>query len=151
MTTFLRDFLTVNDVQDGHSLLEFYQQTVGGSKPNSPRQIIRFRGSLREFFQDNPQADWGTLARTVTYMRVNKIRAYPWNIPHCVPGAWKAGYLPELDPVELCDPNLEGCIADALDEESDVEWRRRLIGAQGVKARRQVYTAWRQGKRDPLA
>jgi hypothetical protein len=151
MNTFLR-FLTIDDVNSHDTLLDYAQQTLGLAVPQKgTKQRIRFQAAVNDFFRDNPQASWVTLAKTVDFMRSRKFRvSQAWYIPTAVGAAYRAGYLAELDPLAYRDPELEEDISKALLTESDEGWRRRLICSEGVRARRQVLVAWTQGKRDPL-
>lgn len=145
-------YLQAKDVKDIDTFNTYCQQRLGipptyGSLKNKTITAIR------KFFADNPSASWGTLARTVDYCASRSRRyATPLGIINFAVGqAFAAGYLPELVPTNVHDPELEKAIEVALSEETDPLWRDRFYRSRGIAARREVYEAWAQSSRSPVA
>ena len=137
--------LTPDDVHDAKTFATYCQQTLGIPYPR--QQDIRYlHKSLREFFEHYPQADYYTLCRIVEWAKAKKKRyAHVNKLVYAFRYAYADGFLPELDPnSEPVDEQLEELIEAALKEETDDEWRRRLMIARGVTARTEVYQAWKQ-------
>lgn len=140
--------LTGDDVVDPVTFAQYCQQVLGTPLPKG-KEIVALRSVLRDFFAENPRVDYAMLARLVDWCRSRKKR--PATV-RCVPGylryAWSNGHFPELDPNgEQRNDDLERSIDSALEHETNDEWRRRLIGAQGIEARRGVLAAWRREHR----
>lgn len=81
--------------------------------------------------------DWDDLVKTVRYIKANRIQ--PENIFQVLYHVQKAQkwveYMDEYD--------LHAKVADALAQEEDESWRRRLSLAQG-RALEKVYQQWQQ-------
>ena len=133
-----------SDVHDALSFAAFAQQRLGTPYPTG-KAIATLNKSLNEFFEHYPTADFYTMCRVVEWAKQKKKR-YPqvYQLVYAFRYAYADGYLPELDPnVEQPDESLEAKIEAALKVEKDDEWRRRLMIARGVKARTEVFEAWR--------
>lgn len=121
---------------------EYCQQIIGTPWPTIKDMAI-LRKKIKEFFSHYPQCDYRSLCRIAQWARARKRRPNrTWMVVALFRDAWRDGYLPELDPAERREENIEQAIADALDEENREEWRRRLLGARGVEARREAYNEW---------
>jgi hypothetical protein len=121
---------------------EFCQQTIGTPWPTIKDMTI-LRRKIKEFFARYPQCDYHSLCRVAQWTRSRKRRpTRTWMVVEFFREAWRDGYLPELDPAEQTEASVEEGIAFALDEERRPEWRRRLLGARGVEARREAYQEW---------
>ena len=84
-----------------------------------------------------------TLVRTVDWCRSKKRRfAHVYQVVGQYRYAWQAGAIPEFADRPNGDEILNGQIEKALEIERDPDWRFRLIGAEGDKARREVFLAW---------
>lgn len=136
-------YITTEDVTDPLSFARYCQQRLGIPYPTGQR-MLALRKNTKEFFDNNPRANWSTLARTVEFCQNrNKRYATCVGVLSAVGFALKAGYVPELlVAAPLVDIQLEDAIATALTTEVDQNWRDRLIGSQGLKARQEVYTQW---------
>lgn len=125
---------------------QYVQQSLGVPWPTLSDQMI-LRRRIKEFFKATPDADYYTLCRTAQWARSRRRRPPRiWMVVDMVRDAWAAGALPELDPATREDRQLEEAIAKALRVEKREGWRRRLIGAQGLDARRAAYRAWQQDR-----
>jgi hypothetical protein len=134
-------------VVDPETFATYAQQTLGCPYPPL-RDMILLRTKIKEFFAEKPQADYYTLCRIVQWAKANKRRpAAVWKIPPMWAWAWEDNALPELDPDQLKDKDLERRIALALEVETDPAWRRRLIGSESVEKRREVYDSWKAAKK----
>lgn len=131
-----------DEVDSPEVFASYCQQALGTPYP-SGKQIATLRRNIKEFFKQNPQASYGTLVRTIDWLRSRRKR-----VPHCysvinsVRFAWRDGYLPELDPVETKDESFEDLITEALKVEQDPWWRDRLTGGLTPKAKLEIYQSW---------
>lgn len=144
MSTFLH-VVESNEVEDAESFSVFAQQTLGTAHLYGKDMVV-LKVRLNKFFKDNPAATYSTLVSTVEYVRAKRKRlAMPWAVIAFVPWAFKDGFLPELDPVNVVysDPHVESGIAYALERENDPWWVSTLTHANGIKARRMVLGMWR--------
>lgn len=133
------------DVNDAKSFAAYAQQKLGTPYPTG-KSISILKKSINEFFEHHPQADYFTLCRVVEWAKAKKKR-YPYanQLVYAFRYAYADGYLPELDPnAEIVDEDLEEQIEAALRDETNDEWRRRLITASGITARREVFEAWQK-------
>lgn len=122
---------------------EYVQQQLGVPWPTIKDKTI-LRRKIKEFFAATPQADWGTLCRTVQYCKSRKIRFQRiWMPLESVREAYSRGYLPELGSTEQ-DASLEEQIKQALEQEERPDWRARLLGARTSKARELALREWRE-------
>lgn len=138
--------MSPQDVVDAKSFANFAQQKLGIPYPTQ-KSIAVLNKALKEFFAQYPQADYSTMCRLVEWAISKKKRfAHTYSLVYAFRYAYKDGYLPELDPNrERTNDDLEALIEEALVVEKDPEWRRRFMVAHGVKARGEVYEAWRDG------
>jgi hypothetical protein len=121
---------------------EYCQQTIGTPWPTLKDMTI-LRKKIKEFFEHYPRCDYRSLCRVANWCRARKRRpTRAWLVIESFRDAWRDGYLPELDPAERREENIEEAITFALDEEHRPEWRRRLMAARGVEARREAYQEW---------
>lgn len=126
---------------------EYVQQTLGTPWPTMKDQAI-LRKRCNEFFEHYPRASWFTLCRVVVWCKRSRKYRRPtrvWVVVDAFRDAWSAGALPELD-ITVSDEELEDRITEALAVEERDSWRRRLIGAVGVEARRRAYEEWLESR-----
>lgn len=141
--------LSRDDVNSPEDYATYCQQVLGTPYP-SGKQLATLRRNLKEFFKNNPQATYGTLLRTIDWCRNRKRRpAHCYAVIPLVRYAWSDGYLPELDPKEEMNDDLEAMIRSALEVETDPWWRDRLTGGKTTKARQELYDSWLEA-RSPL-
>lgn len=141
MTTFLKTWVT-EDVCDAESFCEYAQQMLGVPWPTYYDKKV-LKAKTDEIFKRHPQMTWASICHVADWMRTRHKRpARVWMIPESFREAWAAGKLPELDPRDHEDGDLERLIQAALQVESDPYWRDRLIGSRGVEARRRTFEAW---------
>jgi hypothetical protein len=135
------DLLKPQDVVDARTFADYVRQILG-TPTNTMKDLVTLQKKLKEHQEAWPNADWQTLVRTVDWCKARKKRpARAFLVVDWVRYAWADGYLPELD-TKPVDQQLEEAISEALEVETDTEWRYRLIGAEG-RARKEVYVAWK--------
>ena len=143
MTTYLKTWAH-QDVMDVDSFCEYIQQMLGTPWPTWHDKKV-LKAKVDDIFRRNPGMTWSSMCKVVDYMRSRRKRpARVWTVPEFFREAWAAGQLPELDPRDEEDFDLERLIGAALEVESDDYWRNRLIGSRGVEARRRSFEAWLQ-------
>lgn len=131
------------EVLNAETFAAYCQQRLGIPQP-SYKNMNALRRSANQFFKENPKASWQTMVRVADWCCNNRRRyEEAFGLFHAVRFAWKAGYLPELDPVQEVDENLEARISAALAVETDDDWRRRLLVSSG-QMRGLVYDAWQR-------
>lgn len=141
MATYLKTW-GKEDVIDAESFSEYVQQMLGVPWPTYTDLKI-LRAKAQEIFNRYPQISWASLCRVADWMRTRHKRpARVWMVLEAFRDAFAAGVLPELDPRDEEDPELERFIAAALEVETDQYWKERLIGSRGVSARRRTFDAW---------
>lgn len=140
------DQVKPEDVTSPEKFADYVAQTCGTPWVTFKDMAI-LKKQLKEFWINCPNANWFTLVRTAQWARSKKKRpARVYSIIRMVPWAWQEGFLPELDPTKQVDPEVEEQIQQALLVEQSPEWRYRLIGAEGMTARREVLLAWQTQK-----
>jgi hypothetical protein len=120
---------------------EYVQQKLGVPWPTAKDMNI-LRSKIKEFFGHYPKLTYFTLCRIVEWARARH-RRYDrvWKVIDAFRYAWKDGALPELDP-DRAETTVEERITAALTVETNPMWRRCLIGAAGVEARRRIIDEW---------
>lgn len=133
----------VATADDPYKAFAEYCQQIIGVPWATQKDLIVLRKRGKEFFGHYPHADWYTLCRVASWCRSRR-RRLPrvFMVIDEFRNAWKAGVLPELDPANRQETNVEEAIAAALEIETRQDWRRRLIGARGIEARREAYREW---------
>jgi hypothetical protein len=135
----------VNAPDPAMAWAEYVQQTMGVPYPTI-RDMTVLRRKITDFFDHHPQADFYTLCRVAGWCRSRNRRFQRiWMVVDAFRDAYVAGALPELQPVQH-DENLEAGITDALAQETDPAWRRRLLMCAG-DARRDALQEWRDSGR----
>jgi hypothetical protein len=124
---------------------EFVQQKLGVPWPTQ-KDLAILRKKITEFFEHYPKLTYFTLCRVVEWCR-SRHRRYDrvWKVIDAFRYAWTDGVLPELDP-DQTDDSVEDRITAALAVETSPTWRRYLLGATGVSARRQIIEEWEAKK-----
>lgn len=141
--------INADQVDSVETFCEYAQSRLGVPFPGATR-MPAVRSQVRIFFEQNPRCTWKSLVAIVDFCRARKKRVSSvLYIPALVGKAFYAGYLPELDPSEQHEPDVERGIEAALAVEKNPEWRRLLHGARGVTARRQVHAAWLDAQKNP--
>jgi hypothetical protein len=144
MTMFLRE-TPASAVVDERTFASYAHQMIGTKYPNV-REMITLRKRTNQFFTEYPLADWATLVQTVAYLRgLHRRVDYPWAVLNFVPGAYRDGILPELDPRnhEHREPDVEAQIVSILATESDPWWVGAMTLATEPAARRDLVQMWR--------
>lgn len=141
MTDFF-GYMDANEVTDARSFANYVQQRLGTPFP-SYANLGRLNKQAKRFFSEYPDTSWATLVRVVEFCKARKRRpAHCYSVMSQIRHAYAAGYLPEMEPRERTDAELEVQITEALKVERDEKWRDRLIASSGVEVRRKVYVAW---------
>lgn len=143
MSDFLRP-IERREVVNPKTFGAYCNQMLGTKWLSTVKDLIALGKELKDFFAARPQATYGTLLRTVDWMRAKKKRVcYAKAVIKFVNMAYVDGMLPELDVTYVArDDTLEGRIERALEVEVDASWRRMLVGCDGVENRRNVYAGW---------
>lgn len=143
--------LTREEVNSAETFAQFCQQRLGTPYPTG-RQIAALKRNVNVFFEQNPQANYGTLVRTVDWCKNRRKRP-----PHAagvisnVRFAFRDGYLPELNPnSEEEDVTTESLIKEAVSVETDPWWKDRLLGGKTAKARYEIYESWVTDRKSAL-
>jgi hypothetical protein len=128
----------------------YVQQQLGSPYPTNGDFAI-LRGKAKQIFDQFPHADWRTLCKIVRYCKSKKKRPpRAWMVLDQYREAWSAGFAPELDFNFVApDIDLDAELAGVLLQEEHPSWRRRLVMAQGLEAKKGVLSAW-QKERQPL-
>lgn len=134
--------LRAGDVSNDKELAAFIQQELGTPQPYYSKDWILYRQALKQAFDVYPNADWLTMTKVVAFVK-NRHKRIPTaaGVIREMRWAWGAGFLPELDPSQQIDLDLEERIEQALRVETDMDWRSRLTAAAG-NARSYVYDMW---------
>jgi len=121
---------------------EYVQQKLGVPWPTA-KDLAILRKKITEFFAHYPKVTYFTLCRVVEWAK-SRHRRYDrvWRVIDAFRYAYSDGVLPELDPDDHADDSVEARITAALADETSPTWRRYLIGASGVSARRQIIEEW---------
>lgn len=129
-------------VTDFATAEQFIMQQVGIGHVTAKDSGI-FRKKVNEMFDHYPGAEWQTLVRTAQWAKARRRRyAHLYQLVEAVRYAYEDGYLPELDPNNQED--LDEQIREAIRQEVDPEWRRRLLIAQGTQAKSAILDQWMQ-------
>lgn len=121
---------------------EYAQQITGVPWPTIQDYKI-LRREVNVFFEHYPHLDYYTLCRVAQWCAKRKKRPNRvWRIVGMFRAAWSDGALPELAPADRSDENVEERIRHALHTETCQDWRRRLLGAAGLEARRRAICEW---------
>jgi hypothetical protein len=120
---------------------EYAQQKLGVPWATK-KDLCILRKKTNEFFSHYPKLNFYTLCRVVDWCR-SRDRRYDrvWKIVDAFRYAWRDGAIPELMP-DQAEDRIEERINVALCTEKTEGWRRALIGAQGVTARRRIIDEW---------
>lgn len=138
------DRIEASDVKDPRSLANYVQQTVGCPYPTG-KEVAAFNRRLKETLKNNPQLTYPSLCRVAQWARAKKVRLRSAaSLFTCIGSAYKDGYLPELDPANQIDHDLETRILEALEVEKDPVWRSQLFGTEGHRARAELLARWQQ-------
>lgn len=133
---------TPEDVHDADTFAEYCQQRIGVPWPTSKDKVV-LRKKVNELFDRFPDLTWASMCRIADYVRSRHARPpRVWMVVESFRDAWSKGFLPELDPRDRVDPDLERRINDALLIEQSEYWRTRLVAAKGIEARKSAYEAW---------
>lgn len=129
-------------VTDYETAAKFCQQQVGCGYVTG-KDLGIFKKKVNELFDHYPAADWQTIVRTAEWAKARRRRfAHLFQLVEAVRYAYEDGYLPELDPRNQAD--VDDQIREALRDELDPDWRRRLMIAQGMQAKSMVLEQWRE-------
>lgn len=133
------DPLTVDEVVDAESYTRYVCQTVGS--PWSYKDVVIMKKKVRVFFEAYPHCTYSTLVHVAHWARAKKKRpAHAYYLVDMARYAWQDGALPEMDPANVRS-DVDDLIHQALEQETDPAWRRRLMTAEGA-GKRMVYENW---------
>jgi hypothetical protein len=127
-------------VVDMDSAEQFIKQQIGIGYVTQKDGVI-FRKKVTDMFKNYPGSSWQTLVRTTEWAKSRRKRyARLHELVEAVRFAYADGYLPELDSNHQED--IDAQIRAVLRVEMDPEWRRRLLVAQGTRAKMSVLADW---------
>lgn len=119
-----------------------YVGQVVGVPWATQKDLVILRKRINELFAHYPRVTYHTLCRLAQWCRTKGIRRQRvWEIVDLFRQAWAEKALPELDEPQH-DRSVESRIIAALEIETNRDWRRRLLCAQGPTTRRNVLAAW---------
>lgn len=131
-----------DEIDNADSLEQYIKQQLGVGYVTAKDGVV-YRKKINEFFEQYPAADWSTLVKVVDWAKSKK-RRYDrlYKVIESVRYALADGCLPELVP----DPekDMDDAIHEALRSETDDNWRRRLLVAQGARAKEAALAEWVQ-------
>lgn len=131
-----------SDVSDAESFCHHVHDLIG--TPIAARAVARTKKKSKLFFEQYPNADWGTLCRVARWAKDRRKRpAQADYLVDWVRFAWADGRLPELD-ADPRDPAVDAAIQEAVAAEPQREWRYRLMRAIGPEAQREVLDLWKR-------
>lgn len=135
------DRKTAEEVKNIRDFATYAAQEAGIPYP-AKKHLYAASSEVEKIFALYPSLNWSSMCKIVDWAKENKKR-YP-HIMALINGyryAYADGYLEELAPNE--DDSLETKIEQALEIETDPEWRRRLMVSNGP-GRKIVYAAWQK-------
>jgi hypothetical protein len=126
---------------------DYARQTIGIPYPTKQKFAAAQKAANR-LFDMYPRLTWQGLCGTVDWAKAKKKRFSQLVILiNYYDQAWADGYLPELDPESEAD--FAQRILDAIEEETDPTWRRRLLTAYGEGAQL-VWEQWEEQRKTKL-
>lgn len=132
-------------VKDMDSAEQFIKQQIGIGYVTLKDGVI-FRKKVTEMFKNYPGSSWQTLVRTTEWAKSRRKRyARLHELVEAVRFAYADGYLPELDANN--EEKIDAEIRSVLQTEMDPAWRRRLLVAQGMRAKMSVLEDWHASQR----
>lgn len=136
------DLLKREDVVTAEKLAEYCQQQTGIPYPTKAA-MGKFKKSCNEFFLQYPNTDYRTLCGVVDWAKNNRKRYSDVSrlIMYGMRFAFADGYLTELDPSNRED-HIDNLIIEALQLETDPDWRENIMAARSGRARMDVYNQW---------
>lgn len=144
------DYISPHEVDSVESLALYIQQTTGTPYPTQGDMRV-LQQKCKKFFESYPHLDYATLVRVADWARANH-RRYDrvWKVVESFRYAWRAGALADLDPNGNSTPKLEEQVREAVMQETDPEWRRKLLLADGAAAQMRVLRAWESSRTPAL-
>ena len=128
----MADFLgrmSAKDVKDSKTFVQYARQQIG-IPPLPVAKYPALNKSIKAFFVAYPRANYATLAGLVEFVKTRNMRPKDmFEVLGSYKAAWRAGYLPELDPQQNRDEALQDRLQQAIDIEDHPRWIERLKGA----------------------
>ena len=144
--------LTRDEVNSAETFAQYCQQRLGTPYPTG-KQIAMLKRGIRIFFEQNPQASYGTLVWSIDGCKNRRKRApHALGVISSVRFAFRDGYLPELNPNSEEEEHAptEDLIRAAVAIETDPWWKDRLQGGKTAKARYEIYESWVTDRKSAL-
>lgn len=143
------DYLTSSDVTDADSLCTYIEQQTGTPWATYKDKMV-LKKKCKEFFVRYPYLDYSTLCHVTDWCKRNKRRySNVWKVIDQYRYAYQAGALPEVNDRRFLEPDMEKAIEEALQVETDLNWRMMLVRTQNLTVRKEVLDNWRI-QRQPL-
>lgn len=134
-------FVERSEVTDIDSLMEYVRQSFGCAV--TTRDIVGFRANAKTFFENNPNLTLDDMVQVVDWCRAKKKRPRTLSgIFHFTKDAFASKVLANRGRSEADRLNDE--FYEALEAESDPEWREWLMAAPTMAARRQKLDVWKK-------
>lgn len=130
------------DVVDMSTFARYAQQRLGTPYPATKADWARAKVKIDPLFEQYDQFTFRTLADLVDWAkgknkRFGSLAEVCWHVSD----AFREGALPDMEPGHREEEEWQARMWAALENESDPEWRRRLLKARG-EGREKTYTAW---------
>lgn len=139
--------MRLDDVSTVNDLLEFTRQKFGC--PSFRKDEMIFKAQARIFFDRNPEYTPRDMAKVVVWAK--EVRKRPRNLSaifYYAKDAFAVGVLPPRSEHER--KQITDAMYQALEVETDPEWRHRLTAATTTAARRDALDAWHQARGSSL-
>lgn len=131
------------DVVDGKTFARYVQQRLGTPYP-TVKNLVILNKAIKDFFESYPHVGYDSLCNMVDWAKAkNKKFAETYSLVSVYRYAWKDGFLPELDPVNVESENFQVKEDELLNNETDPYWRNKIISAQTIEAKEQIYNLWK--------
>lgn len=129
-------------VEDRDSLQQYIEQQLGVGYVTMKDQAI-YRRKVKDCFEHDERITWETMVKTVQWAKTRRKRySRLHQVVEAVRYAYEDGHLPELD--NDVETLLDQQIREVLQSESDPDWRRKLLVAQGETAKTAMLAMWRR-------
>lgn len=131
------------DVVDSKTYARYVQQKLGVPYP-TVKNLVILNKAIKDIFEEYPHINYDTLCNLVDWAKAkNKKFAETYSLVSMYRYAWKDGFLPELDPVNAELEDFQSKEDELLAKETDPYWRNKIISAQTLEAKQQIYDLWK--------
>lgn len=143
------DYLSTSQVNDPKTLARYIQQQTG-TPWATLQDMVLLQKKCKVFFSHYPHLSYETLCHVADWAHRRKRRfSNVWKVVDAFRYAYQDGSLPEVD-ARVPDHKLEEQISEALNVETDSDWRMQLIATRSEKTRREVFSNWQTNRQPQL-